>query len=62
MGDPYADAQNLVERISILSRLAPMVHSDEEYGIVLATLMEVISESTVKLRGALDAMARGGGE
>jgi hypothetical protein len=60
MGDPYKEAQDLLEKLDVLSRISPCLDTDEEYGLTMAILMSIIADYVAKLRPVLTEMARGG--
>jgi hypothetical protein len=55
--DWYHAVSPFVEKIDVLSRLAPVLESDEELAWVLSTLLLIIGDYTGQLRRVLNELA-----
>ena len=55
--DVYHAVSPIVDKIDVLSRLAPVLESDEELAWVLSTLLLIIGDYTQQLRRVLNDLA-----
>jgi hypothetical protein len=62
----YAHLSRLTEKLETLSRLSPMLESDQETALTLSILLDIIGDYVTELRVVVQGMAvfmqeRGGG-
>jgi hypothetical protein len=50
----------IVEKLELLSRLSPVLETDQEFARTMTVVMQIISDYVAQLRRTLEALARAG--